>query len=201
MASRLKTPSMEFLLLIGFAFNALASAMTSLVVALTLEDYQKAQGIMHWLLGGFDGKGYEHVLMALPPLVLGLVWVLSLAPRLDVLSLGEDLASTLSVDIRKLRMHAIAAVALLVGTAVAVAGAIPFIGLVVPHFTRLIVGPAHRRLLVASTINGMSLMLLADLAARTVRAPAELEVGILTSLLGAPFFLWLLWSRQRRGAT
>ncbi len=199
-ASRLRTPTLEFLLLVGFAFNALASALTSLVVSLTLEDYQKAQGVMHWLLGGFDGKGFEHVAMAVPPMVLGLIWITTLAPRLDVLSLGEHQASNLSIDLRTLRRGAIASTALLVGTAVAVAGAVPFVGLVVPHFTRLLVGPRHRRLILVSALNGMTLMLVADLVARTVRAPAELQVGILTSLLGAPFFLWLLWSSHRKGA-
>lgn len=199
-ASRLRTPNLEFLLLVGFAFNALASAMTSLVVSLTLEDYQKAQGVMHWLLGGFDGKGYEHVWMALVPMIPGLYWMVRLAPKLDVLALGEHQASNLSIDLRSLRRSAIASMALLVGTAVAVAGAVPFVGLVVPHFTRLLVGPKHRSLILVSALNGMSLMLIADLVARTVRAPAELQVGILTSLLGAPFFLWLLWSSHNRGA-
>lgn len=199
-ASRLRTPNLEFLLLVGFAFNALASALTSLIVSLTLEDYQKAHGIMRWLLGGFDGKGFEHVAMALPSLVVGLVWMVRLAPRLDVLALGEQQAANLSVDVRGLRRGAIASSALLVGTAVAVAGAVPFVGLVVPHFTRLLVGPSHRRLILVSALNGMTLMLVADLVARTVRAPAELQVGILTSLLGAPFFLWLLRSsHERRG--
>ncbi len=195
-ASRLRTPNLEFLLLVGFAFNALASALTSLIVSLTLEDYQKAHGVMHWLLGGFDGKGFEHVAMAVPPLLFGIFWMTRLAPRLDVLALGEHQASNLSVDIRALRRGAIASTALLVGTAVAVAGAVPFVGLVVPHFTRLLVGPTHRRLILVSALNGMTLMLVADLVARTVRAPAELQVGILTSLLGAPFFLWLLWANH-----
>jgi iron complex transport system permease protein len=109
-----------------------------------------------------------------------------------VLALGDEVATSLSVDVRKLRRAAIAGIALLVGAAVAVAGALPFVGLVVPHFTRLLVGPRHRRLVVVSAVNGVTLTVLADLAARTVRAPAELEVGILTSLIGAPFFLWLL---------
>jgi len=197
LAARGPTRTIEFLLLAGFAVNALAGALSSLVVSLSLEDYQKTGAIMHWLLGGFAGKGWEHVWMAAPPMVAGFALVIWLAPRLDVLALGEDVAASLSVDMRFLRRASIVAIAVLVGTAVAVAGAIPFVGLVVPHFTRLIAGPQHRRLVWLSTINGMSLVMLADLVARTIRAPAEIEVGILTSLIGAPFFLVLLLSQKK----
>ena len=195
---RRRSAGLETLLLAGFAVNAFAGALTSLVLTLALEDYQKAGAVMHWLLGGFAAKGWEHAGMAAVPTAVGLILAFRLAPQLDVVALGEDVAASLSVDMRTLRRAAIVAIAVLVGGAVAVAGAIPFVGLVVPHVTRLIAGPRHRRLLALSVINGMSLMLLADLAARTVRAPTELEVGILTSLLGAPFFIWLLLGQRRR---
>ncbi len=180
------------LLLAGFTLNAVFGALTSLVVSLSLDDYQKSGAVLRWLLGGFSGKGWEHVAIGTVPLVVGgwTAWVL--APRLDVLALGADIAATLSIDQRTLRRATVLALALLVGGAIAAGGALPFVGLIVPHATRLVAGPAHRRLLGLSLMNGMSLAMLADVVARTVRAPAELEVGILTSLLGAPFFLWLL---------
>lgn len=188
--------SMETLLLTGFALNALFAAMTSLVISLSLEDYQKAGAVLHWLLGGFASKGWEHVIMGVGPISIGLAALFVLAPRLDVLALGETVAASLSVDLIRLRRVSIAILAVLVGAAVAVGGAIPFVGLIVPHVTRKLVGPSHRQLIALSTVNGMTLVLVADLIARTIRAPIELEVGILTSLLGAPFFLFLL--REKR---
>jgi iron complex transport system permease protein len=203
-ATRRARGSTETLLLAGFALNALLGAGTSLVVSLMLEDYQKAGAVMHWLLGGFAAAGWEHLRMGAAPAAAGLLLAWRLCPRLDVLALGEDVAATLSVDMRRLKGLAIVCVAALVGTSVSIAGALPFVGLVVPHLTRLAAGPAHRRLLGLSVLNGMSLVVLADLLARTIRAPGELEVGILTSLIGAPFFVAMLLGgagdRAREGA-
>lgn len=188
--------SSDMLLLSGFALNALFGALTSLVVSLALEDYQKAGAVLRWLLGGFAAKGWEHVAMGLLPAALGIGALFALAPRLDVLALGEQVAASLSVDLAAVRRLAIGILAILVGAAVAVGGAIPFVGLIVPHVTRRLSGPSHRRLIALSVMNGMTLLLLADVAARTVRAPLELEVGILTSILGAPFFLLLLKEKK-----
>ena len=184
--------SLATLLLAGFALNALFSASTSLFVSLLLEDQERAAAAMHWLLGGFAGKGFEHVTLILPPLALGLTLAWRLSPRLDGLQLGEEVASSLTIDLKKLQRHAFVVIALLVGAAAAVAGAVPFLGLIVPHWSRRFSGPHHRPLLLVSAINGGSLLVIADLLARILRAPRELEVGILTALLGAPFFLWLL---------
>jgi iron complex transport system permease protein len=124
---------------------------------------------------------------------------LALTRRLDVMTLGEDVARVLSVDLARLKMATIVAVALLIGSAVSVAGAIPFVGLVVPHITRLLVSPRHRPLFWASVVNGVTLVLVADLFARTAIAPREMQVGVLIALLGAPFFLALLSRRQHTG--
>jgi iron complex transport system permease protein len=197
MARTARGAPLEVLLLIGLAISTLFSAVVSLVISLSLEDYQKAGAIMHWLLGGFSAKGWEHVGLAAIPLAIGFALLLSLAPRLDVLSLGEDVAKSLSLDVHKTRRLTIATVSILVGSAIATAGALPFVGLVVPHLTRQIVGPSHKRLAIVAVINGMTLTILADLIARTVRAPAEIEVGIVTALIGAPFFLKQLAKRSR----
>lgn len=191
------TTPLATLLLAGFALNALLAAVTSLFLSLLLEDVQKSSAAMHWLLGGFGGKGWEHAGMMLAPLIIGFCLALTLTARLDVLTLGEEVAASLSVALPQLRRAAFIAIALLVGGAAAVSGAVPFVGLVVPHFTRRLWGPRHGPLLALSAINGATLMLLADLVARTVRAPRELEVGVLTSLLGAPFFLWLLLAKDK----
>lgn len=188
----------ESLILVGLALNALFAAASSFVVSLAFEDHSKAGIIMHWLLGGFGGATIEHAYLLLPLLVVGGVMALRMAPRLDVLSLGAEIAASLAVDVKRLRREVAVAVAILVGGAVAVAGALPFVSLIVPHATRGLVGPRHRPLMIASFANGATLALLADAVARTVRAPAELEVGILTSLAGAPLFLWLLL-RKRGG--
>jgi len=185
------------LLLVGLALSATAGAITSLVVSLALEDYLKASAMLHWLFGGFIGKGWEHVEMILPLFILGTAIAWTLAPKLDVLALGADVATSLGVEQRRLRRKAIVAIALLVGGSVAVAGAVPFVGLIVPHATRALIGPKHRALLMMSLVNGMTLLLIADLIARTVRAPREMEVGVLTALIGAPFFLWLLLKQRR----
>jgi iron complex transport system permease protein len=189
---------LENLLLAGFALNTLLGAATSLTISLSLEDYQKSAAMMHWLLGGFQARGWEHAGIGVALTAVGAMCAWRLAPRLDILALGEEHASTLAVDTKKLRAQSIAVIAVLAGGAVAIAGAIPFVGLVVPHISRLLIGPGNRRLLLLSIINGMTLILVADILARTVRSPAEMEVGIVTSLIGAPYFLWLLLRQQRR---
>lgn len=182
----------EGFLLLGVTLATLFSALSSLVISLLLADVKTAAFIMRWMLGGFSGCGWEQLMMVVPPTVLGggLVWWL--APSLDVLALGEAMAQTLGLRIRLLRSSAIFALACLVGGAVAVAGALPFVGLIVPHVSRRLFGPTHRTLVGTSAINGMTLTLLADVIGRTVIAPQELEVGILTSLVGALFFLSVL---------
>ncbi len=181
---------------IGFALNAFLASLTSLMVSLLVEDYQKATSIFQWLLGGFSARGYQHFFIGLGPIILALILSWKILPSLNVLALGEEIAESLAVDIIKLKKTSILIIALLVGTVISIAGAIPFIGLVVPHITRSFLGPEHKQLTFYSIINGMSLTLLADLAARTLRAPLELEVGLLTSLLGAPFFLGLLLKKR-----
>ena len=121
-----------------------------------------------------------------------------LAQRLDLLALGERNARHLGVNVERLRLVSIVLVALLTGVAVAFTGIIAFVGLVVPHIIRMIIGPAHRGLLVASAVGGGALLVLADLLTRTMVAGAELPIGMLTSLIGGPFFFYLLWRQRRR---
>lgn len=189
---------LESLLLAGFAVNSLQVALTSAVVALVLEEHQQGGAVLQWMLGSFSGRGWEHVAMSAPFILAGGFVATKLLHRLDALALGEDVATSLNVDIHGLRRRAIVGASLLVAGAVAVAGAIPFVSLVVPHFTRILIGPRHKRLMIISAINGMTLVLAADLIARTIRPPGELEVGIVTSLIGTPLFVALLLQRGRR---
>jgi iron complex transport system permease protein len=141
---------------------------------------------------------WSEVVIVLPVLVLGTIVAVMMAHRLDLLALGERNARHLGVDVEQLRIIAIVLVALLTGVAVAFAGIIAFVGLVVPHIIRMALGPAHRGLLVASAVGGGALLAIADLLTRTLVAGADLPIGMLTALVGGPFFFALLYQQRRR---
>ncbi|MBI2601614.1 MAG: iron chelate uptake ABC transporter family permease subunit [Deltaproteobacteria bacterium] len=185
------------LLISGFALAILFGSLTSLLSSLLLPDWEKASSLMHWMLGGLSGSGWSHLATACPPAVLGLGLAFFLVRRLDVLALGEDVAESLSVSIRATQVLCISAISLLVASAVSVAGALPFIGLIVPHVTRQILGPSHRRLLPFTILNGMTLLIAADFLCQIVLSPRELEVGSLTSLLGVAFFFAILFKARK----
>ncbi len=189
--------AVEDLLLVGFAISAILSALSSFVLSLSLKDFDKAPAMMNWLLGTLSGKTWGHVNIGLIPIILGLLASIRISYQLNVLSLGSDVAQTLGLKLRRLRIQTIIVMSTLVATSVSIGGILPFLGLIVPHFSRLLVGPDHKKLLVISAINGMSLLLLADLAARTLLAPSEIQVGVLISLFGSPFFLLMLYKRRR----
>lgn len=190
----------EDLLLIGFALNGILSALTSFLLSISLNDFDKAPAMMNWMLGTLNGKTWEHCLVAAGPLLGGILFAQRLAYRFNVLSLGNDVAQTLGLDLKRLRTEAVLLVSILVGTSVSLSGMMPFIGLIVPHFTRILVGPDHRQLLGLSVINGATLLMLADLLARILMPPQEIQVGVLISLIGSPFFLWMLYQRRRQAA-
>jgi iron complex transport system permease protein len=182
------------LLLAGIAVSALAGSAIGLLGYLA--DDRQLRDLSLWLLGGLGGLTRDVVLVLVPLVTLAGVLLWRRARDLDALLLGEAEAFHLGVDVERLRRRVIAEVALAVGVCVAFTGIIGFVGLVVPHLLRGLVGPRHRVLVPAAALGGAALMLFADAAARTILAPAELPVGILTSLLGAPVFLALL-SRVR----
>jgi len=183
------------LLLAGIAVNAIAGAITGLCIFLA--DDAQLRDMTFWTLGGLGGATWPVLLASLPPLLGGLAITPLLARRLDCLLLGEAEAAHLGVPVRATRRLIVAVGALLVGVSVAASGAIGFVGLIVPHLVRLVLGPGHRLLLPASALLGAGLLVLADVLARTVVAPAELPIGVLTTLLGGPFFLGLLIARRR----
>ena len=145
-----------------------------------------------WTLGSLGGSTWTRVMLALPFAILLFLGTLRLARGLDALALGEAEAFHAGIDVERLKRFAIMIVAAGVGAAVAVAGVIGFVGLVVPHLLRLTAGPAHRRLLIGSALLGAALLTASDIFARTVATPAELPLGVVTAFLGAPFFIWLL---------
>ena len=188
------------LLLAGVALNAFIGAATSLVISLQFVNYQVAQEIVFWLMGGLDSRTWIHVGMVAPCVALGALIAFAVMRELDVLLLGEEAAVSLGVNVEHIKRTVLTSAALLTGAAVAVSGVIGFVGLVVPHMVRLVIGPAHRRLLPASALAGASFVILADVLARLVMRPEELRLGIITAAFGAPFFLYLLLTRKRDAA-
>lgn len=179
------------LLLAGVAVSSLATALTGLLLVL-IPEATSVRGLVFWLLGGLGGAdGRSAVVAAVVTLLSGL-GLLALARWLDLLLLGDDAARALGIDPGRARGALVLLASLLTATSVAFAGTIAFVGLVVPHALRPLAGPGHRRLLPLSAIFGALMLVVLDALARTIVAPRELPVGILTGLLGAPFFLWFL---------
>lgn len=187
------------LILVGIAVNAFGGAVIGL--AMSISDDSQLRSITFWNLGSLSAATWPAVLTVLPFAILGVAATPFLAHRLDLLALGERGAAHLGVNVESVRRWSILLVALLTAAAVAVAGIIVFVGLVVPHAVRLVVGPRHRILIPATAIAGATLLVLADLISRTVVAPREIPLGVLTALVGSPVFFWLLRREHtRRGA-
>jgi iron complex transport system permease protein len=180
--------STERLLLAGIALNALLAAVTSFVLSQSILSYERNAQILFWLLGGLEDRSWKHVWMVLPT-ALAAILLWPLGRPMDLLSLGADEAQSLGVDVRRLRRTLLALSTGLTALATAVAGTVGFVGLVVPHILRLVLGPEHRRLVPLALIGGAAFVLACDLLAR---AAGGLRLGIVTSLVGGPFFLWLL---------
>jgi iron complex transport system permease protein len=184
------------LLLTGLAVNAIAGAGIGYLVFEATDT--EVRDAVFWTLGNLGGATWTTVLSALPFIAIGALVLPLFARELNVLVLGEREAGHVGIETERLRLLLIAVTALMTGAAVAVAGIVGFVGLIVPHLVRLVAGPDNRIVLPASFLCGASLLVFADLAARTVVAPAELPLGVVTSLLGGPFFLWLLHRTRRQ---
>jgi iron complex transport system permease protein len=184
------------LILAGVAVNALAGALTALALSLAPSPYATLE-IIHWILGGLTDRSMTHVWLALPFIAAGVVILATLARGLDALTLGEDAAATLGIDLAALRVRLVLGTALAVGASTSVAGVIGFVGLVVPHLLRGLVGYRPGALLFASALGGGALTLVADLAARLILTDREINLGVLTALIGAPFFLALVLQSRR----
>ena len=193
-ATRENRTSIAVFLLGGLAIAALANAGIGLLVFAA--DDRQLRDITFWLLGSLGGATWEKVAIVAPFLLALLVFIPFIARGLDLLVLGEAEAFHMGVEVERLKLLSIVLVSALTGAAVAFAGVIGFVGIVVPHLLRLIIGPGHRRLLPASACAGAILLLAADTCARTIAAPAEVPIGVLTAIVGAPFFLVILL-RQR----
>ncbi|EGE44861.1 iron complex transport system permease protein [Streptomyces sp. MnatMP-M77] len=184
------------LILTGIAVNAFAGALIGLFIFFA--DNAQITQITFWQLGSLSQATWPKVLAVLPCALAGLLIAPFYARKLDLLALGERPARHLGVDVERLRIVLVLVVALLTAAAVAVAGIISFVGLLVPHLLRMANGPGHRFLVPGSALGGALVLVAGDLAARTVAAPAELPLGVLTALFGSPFFFWLLRRTRRK---
>jgi len=184
------------LLLCGVVFNAIASA--AIVFVASLSGLSEGTSIFLWLIGSLSAPRESATLLVALFLLAGLGVVWPLARRLDLLALGEESAAQLGVEVERLKRILLGATSLMVGAAVSVSGLIGFVGLIIPHLLRLLLGPDHRLLLPASALAGASFLILCDTAARTVLAGGELPVGAITALAGGPLFLVLLRRQQAR---
>ena len=184
------------LILAGLAISSLAGAATALVMNLSANPFAALE-IAFWLLGSLEDRSFRHVTLALPFIIAGAVVLMSQRNAFRALSLGEETAQSLGVDVGRLRLLVIVGVALGVGGAVAVTGTIGFIGLVAPHLMRPLIGHDPARLLVPSALTGAVLLLAADIAVRIIPSTTDIKVGVLTSIIGVPFFLYLI-VRERR---
>jgi iron complex transport system permease protein len=185
------------LILAGIAVSSLAGALSSLVLNLSPNPFAAAE-IVFWLLGSLADRSWTHVALAAPFIVAGMALLFALGRDLEALTLGEDAARSLGVAVGRTRLLAVGGTAAAVGAGVAVAGAIGFVGLVIPHLLRPLVGQSPSRLLPASALAGAACLLAADIATRLVLPERDLKLGVLTALVGAPFFLWLVVSTRRR---
>ncbi|WP_354644254.1 FecCD family ABC transporter permease [Kitasatospora camelliae] len=186
------------LILTGVAVNAFCGALIGIL--LFTADSAAISQVTFWQLGSLAQATWGKVLAVLPFALVGLAVAPLYARRLDLLALGERPARHLGVDVERMRLVLVTVVALLTSAAVAVSGIIGFVGLIVPHLLRMAAGPGHRFLLPGSALGGALALVAGDLAARTVAAPAELPLGVITALIGSPFFFWLLRrTRTRQG--
>ncbi len=182
------------LLLSGIAISAFLSAINSFMM---FTGGQNLQQIMFWMMGGLSGRGWNYIWIIIPFAIIGSLAMITMARSMNAIMFGEESAQYLGIDVEKIKKILLVLTAFVTSAAVAASGVIGFVGLIVPHIVRLIVGPDHRILIPVSIFTGATFLVIADDFARIVISPAELPLGVLTALCGAPFFLYLL--RSKRG--
>jgi len=193
-----KTPIVS-MLLAGFAVSAMLAAIVFLMVTLSGRT-GLLQNVYSFLMGSISVSGWNQIIIVAPLIIGAIVAARFLAFRLNALSLGEEGAAYLGIDVERDKLLVLALGSLLTAAAVSISGLVGFIGLVVPHAVRLMLGPDHRLLLPAAALSGAAFLVLADLFARTVLAPSEIPIGIITAIIGAPFFIYLLRHTRREYA-
>lgn len=190
-----RSMKMETLILTGVIFSSFLGSCISLMIALTGEQLRE---ITSWLLGSVSMRGWPYIQMILPFVVVGVILLWLNRRELNAMMYGDERAQALGVNVKRRKYAILAGGSMLTGAAVAVSGTIGFVGLVVPHMTRMLWGADHRHLLTLSFINGASLLIICDLVSRTIIAPAELPIGVITAFIGAPVFSYIFFKQRRR---
>jgi iron complex transport system permease protein len=185
------------IILAGVAVSSFAGAMTSLALNLSPNPFAALE-IMFWMLGSLTDRSMTHVWLALPFMLVGWAMLAALGRALDALTLGNETAASMGIDMRRVQLLAVFGTAASVGAATAVSGAIGFVGLVIPHMLRPLVGARPSRLLPASALGGACMLLAADILVRLIAPGRDLKLGVLTAIVGAPFFLWLVYRTRRK---
>jgi len=186
--------STNTIILAGVIFSMLAGSVTSLLVVLSGDSLKQ---VVFWSMGSFSGKGWNHVMLMAPVFVLGSLAIIAFSKELNAFSLGEEQARYIGVDTKAVKITLMVLVSVLIGVSVSVSGTIGFVGLVIPHITRMVTGPDHRRLLPVSLLTGGIFMVLTDLMSRTLLSPEEFPVGVVTSFTGAVIFIVIFYRYNR----
>ncbi len=182
------------IILIGVIFTMFAHSIISLIITFSGD---KVKSIMFWTMGSLAGSNYQNALALLITLVLCGALILSSSLELNALAIGEDNARYIGVDVKRVKLRILIASSALIGVCVSVGGTIGFVGLVIPHMTRMLVGPNHRRLLTASMFGGAAFLMLADLAGRVLLSPLEIPIGVITSLIGSAVFVYIFYHTRK----
>lgn len=190
-----RSMKVETIILTGIIFSSFLGALISLMIALTGEELRQ---IIGWLLGSVSMRGWAYINIILPFFIIGVILLLVNSKELNAMSFGEEKAQHIGVDVQKRKMMVLVAGSILTGAAVAVSGTIGFVGLVIPHLTRMLWGPDHRHLLPLSILMGSGFLIIADLVSRTIITPSELPIGVITALIGAPAFGVILMKRKNK---
>ncbi|MCM3672645.1 iron ABC transporter permease [Peribacillus simplex] len=191
-----RSMKVETIILTGIIISSFLSAFISLMIALTGDELRQ---IIGWLMGSVSMRGWNYIAIILPFFIIGSLILIMNTSELNAMTFGEDRAKHLGVNVKRRKMWILIAGSTLTGAAVAVSGTIGFVGLVIPHFVRKIWGPDHKHLLPLSLLVGSGFLILADFVARSIIAPSELPIGVITSLIGAPAFALILLKRRRGG--
>ena len=190
-----RSMKMETLILTGIIFSSFLGSCISLMVALTGEELRE---IIGWLLGSVSMRGWSYVQMVIPFMVVGTAMIWFNRRELNAMIYGEERAQYLGVNVKRSKYMILAGGSILTGAAVAASGTIGFVGLVIPHMIRLLIGADHRHLLTLSFLNGASLLVICDLVSRTIISPVELPIGVITSFIGAPVFAYIFFKQRRK---
>lgn len=189
--------SSSTIILTGVIVSMFTGSIISFIVTMSNE---RLKSIVFWTMGSFSGRGWEYVLLVLPFFIIGSLGLLRYSRELNAFAMGEEKAGYIGVNTKKVKIMILIFVSVLVGVSVSVSGTIAFVGLVIPHITRMLIGPNHKQLMPLSVVLGAAFLMLADLLSRTVLSPAELPIGVVTSLIGSIIFINIFYAqRQKQG--